>query len=108
MFHTKEQCVVIIIANGWPADGVDITHYAASVRIDEDEKQIPNANQKGEELIPKNYRNPNEARTNALEFSVQQTMTTIMTEDQCAFEGLLNLQTQEVENQQYVQEQTLE
>ena len=49
MSHTKEQCVVIIgqIANGWPADGVDISHYAALVRIDEDEKQIPNANQKG-------------------------------------------------------------
>ena len=28
MFHTKEQCV-IIIANGWPADGVDITHAAS-------------------------------------------------------------------------------
>ena len=177
MFHTKEQCVVIVIANGWPADGVDITHYAALVRIDEDEKQIPNANQKGEELIPKNYRNPNKARSNALEFSVernksllvcyyneiesdmdlirkevkklndtlehldgmkqkvkrdlelmgvevkqhkrketevqgfqqqQQTMTTIMTEDQCALEGLLDLQTQEVENQQYIQQQTLE
>ena len=69
MFHTKEQCVVIIIANGWPADGVDISHYAASVRIDEDKKQIPNANQK-EELIMKNYRNPNKARSNALELSV--------------------------------------
>ena len=31
-----------------------------------------------------------------------------MTEDQCALEGLLNLVTQEVENQQYVQQQTLE
>ena len=40
MFHTKEQCVVIVIANGWAADGMDITHYAALVRIDEDEKQI--------------------------------------------------------------------
>ena len=176
MFHTKEQCVVIVIANGWAADGVDITHYAALVRIDEDKKQIPNANQKGEELIPKNYRNPNKARSNALEFSVgrnksllvcyyneiesdmdlirkevkklnnmlehldgmkqkvkrdlelmgvevkqhkrkemelqgfqqqQQIMTTIMTEDQHALEGLLNLQTQEVENQQYIQQQTL-
>ena len=66
-------------------------------------------NQKGEELIPKNYRNPNKARSNALEFSVQQqTMTRIMTEDQHALEGLLNLQRQEVENQQYVQQQTLE
>ena len=108
MFHTKEQCVVIVIANGWPADGVDITHYAASVRIDKDKNQIPNANQKGE-LIPKNYRNPNKARSNALEFSVQQeTMTTIITEDQCALEGLLNLDIQKVENQQYVQQQTLE
>ena len=35
-------------------------------------------------------------------------MTTIMTEDQCALEGLLNLHTQEVENQQYIQQQTLE
>ena len=88
---------------------MDISHYAALVRIDEDEKQIPNANQKGEELIMKNYRNLNKARSNALEFSVQQeTMTTIMTEDQCALEGLLNLHTQEVENQQYVQQQTLE
>ena len=177
MFHTKEECVVIVIANGWPEDGVDITHYAALVRIDEDKKQIPNANQKGEELIPKNYRNLNKARSNALEFSVernksllvcyyneiesdmdlirkevkklnnmlehldgmkqkvkrdlelmgvevkqhkrketelqgfqqqQQTMTTIMTEDQHALEGLLDLQTQEVENQQYIQQQTLE
>ena len=100
---------MIVIANGWAADGMDITHYAASVRIDGDEKQIPNANQKGEELIPKNYRNQNKARSNALEFSVQQqTMTTIMTEDQHALEGLLNLQTQEVENQQYIQQQTLE
>ena len=71
MFHTKEQCVVIIIANGWPADGVDISHYAALVRIDKDEKQFPNANQKGEELILKNYRNLNKARSNALEFSVE-------------------------------------
>ena len=109
MFHTKEQCVVIVIANEWVADGMDITHYAASVRIVEDEKQIPNANQKGEELILKNYRNLNKPRSNALEFSVeQQTMTTIMTEDQCALEGLVNLQAQEVENQQYIQEQTLE
>ena len=109
MFHAKEQCVVIIIANGWAADGMDITHYAASVRIDEDEKQIPYVNQKGEELILKNYRNLNKTRSNALEFSVQQqTMTTIMAEDQCALEGLLNLQTQEVENQQYAQQQTLE
>ena len=38
----------------------------------------------------------------------QQTMTTIMTEDQCALEGLLDLQTQEAENQQYIQQQTLE
>ena len=52
----------------------------------------------------KNYRNPNNTRLNALEFSVQQeTMTTIMTEDQCALEGLLNLDIQKVENQQYVQ-----
>ena len=36
----QEQCVVIIIANGWPADGMDISHYAALVRIDEDKKQI--------------------------------------------------------------------
>ena len=100
---------MIVIANGWPADGMDITHYAASVRIDEAKKQISNGNQKGEELIMKNYRNPNNARLNALEFSVQQeTMTTIMTEDQCALEGLLNLDIQKVENQQYVQQQTLE
>ena len=39
---------MIIIANGWPADGMDITHYAALVRIDEVEKQISNGNQKGE------------------------------------------------------------
>ena len=64
---------------------------------------------KVEELIMKNYRNPNNARLNALELSVQQeTMTTIMTEDQCALEGLLNLDIQKVENQQYVQHQTLE
>ena len=69
MFYTKEQCVVIIIANGWAADGMDITHYAALVRIVEDEKQIPNANQKGEELILKNYRNLNKGRSDALEFS---------------------------------------
>ena len=72
MFHAKEQCVVIVIANGWPADGMDITHYAASVRIDEAKKQISNGNQKWEKLIMKNYRNLNNGRLNALEFSVKQ------------------------------------
>ena len=71
MFHNKEKCVVVVIANGWPSEGKDITHYSATARIDNDDKKLPNANQKGEKLIPGNYRNPIKARSDALEFTVE-------------------------------------
>ena len=55
MFHDKVKCVVVVIANGWPNEGKDIMHYLATARIANDDKKIPNANQKGEKLFPVNY-----------------------------------------------------
>ena len=78
MFHDKVKCVVVVIANGWPHEGKDITHYSATARIDNDEKKIPNANQKGEKLFPVNYHNPMKARSDALEFTVEKNKFLLM------------------------------
>ena len=55
MFHDKAKCVVVVIANGWPKEGKEITHYSATTRMDDDHNKIPNTNQKGEKLVPVNY-----------------------------------------------------
>ena len=71
MFQNKPKCVVIVIANGWPEEGKDITHYSASIRMDEDNEKITNAWQKGEKLLPINYRNPMKAKSDAHKFTVE-------------------------------------
>ena len=55
MFHDKVKCVVVVIANGWPNEGKEITHYSATARINNDDKKIANVNQKGGKLLPVNY-----------------------------------------------------
>ena len=71
MFHDKPKCVIILIANGWPEEGKEITHYSASIRIDEDDEKLPNSGQKGEKLVPINYRNPMKAKSDAQEFTIE-------------------------------------
>ena len=60
-----------IIANGWPEEGKEITHYSASIRIDEDDEKLPNSGEKGEKMVPINYRNPMKAKSDAQEFTVE-------------------------------------
>ena len=71
MFHDKPKCVIILIANGWPEEGKEITHYSASIRIDEDDEKLPNSGQKGEKMVPINYKNPMKAKSDAQEFTVE-------------------------------------
>ena len=47
MYHKKSKCEIILIANRWPEQGERITHYSASVHINEDPKQLLKFNQKG-------------------------------------------------------------
>ena len=54
-----------------PEEGKEITHYSASTRIDEDDEKLPNSGQKGEKLLPINYRNLMKAKSVAQEFTIE-------------------------------------
>ena len=44
MFHKCKDVKIILIANGWPENGIKITHYSSTQREDENRNLIPNFN----------------------------------------------------------------
>ena len=42
MFHECKDVKIILIANGWPENGIEITHYSSTQREDENRKLLPN------------------------------------------------------------------
>ena len=44
MFHECKDVEIILIANGWPENGIEITHYSSTQREDENRNLIPNFN----------------------------------------------------------------
>ena len=41
MFHECKDVKIILITNGWPENGIEITHYSSTQREDEDRNLIP-------------------------------------------------------------------
>ena len=42
MFHECKDVEIILIANGWPENGIQITHYSSTQWGDKDGNKLPN------------------------------------------------------------------
>ena len=58
MFHECKDVKIILITNGWPENGIEITHYSSTQREDEDRNLIPNFNREWPKKQPYIFLDP--------------------------------------------------
>ena len=65
MFHECKDVKIILIANGWPENGIKITHYSSTQREDENRNLIPNFNREWPKKKPYIFLDPMRAKEEA-------------------------------------------